>query len=74
MPQHTGDVGAADPLVSQNLARTRGKNLTRVPMRPSQLRFHARSEHLVGGAWAWGASSSFECGNARFAKPSAYHT
>lgn len=44
-----GDPAAAAPHVAQNLPRTAGQALKRVPMKPLQLHFHARSEHLVGG-------------------------
>jgi hypothetical protein len=51
-----GDLDAAKPLVAQNLARAPGQNLTRVAMQPLQLHFHARSEHLVGGALGRGSA------------------
>jgi hypothetical protein len=38
------------PLISQNMARSPNATRTRVPMKPLQLHFHTRSEHLVGGA------------------------
>ena len=44
-----GSANATAPHIAQNLARTAGQALTRVPMKPLQLHFHARSEHLVGG-------------------------
>lgn len=49
---HTGDLTAAKPLIAGNLARKPNETLTRVSMKPKQLHFHARSEHLVGGEWA----------------------
>ena len=44
-----GDPAAAKPLVAGSMARDPNATLTRVPMKPLQLHFHARSEHLVGG-------------------------